>query len=58
MNCPTCGSLNINQSAAIIQFESDDRPIAIVAPVMTCQECGWKWTDERAEDLKFNAILP
>jgi len=58
MNCPNCGSLNINQRADIIQFESNDRPVAIVAPVMTCQYCGERWTDDRAEDLKFNAILP
>ena len=58
MNCPHCGSLNINQRADIIQFESNDRPVAIVAPVMTCQDCGERWTDDRAEDLKFNAILP
>ena len=38
--------------------ENNDRPVAIVAPVMTCQDCGERWTDERAEDLKFNAILP
>ena len=57
MNCPNCGSLNINQRADIIQFESNDRPVAIVAPVMTCQDCGERWTDDRAEDLKFNAIL-
>ena len=58
MNCPNCGSLNINQRADIIQFESNDRPVAIVAPVMTCQDCGERWTEDRAEDLKFNAILP
>ena len=58
MNCPNCGSLNINQRADIIQFENNDRPVAIVAPVMTSQDCGERWTDERAEDLKFNAILP
>ena len=58
MNCPNCGSLNINQRADVIQFESNDRPVAIVAPVMTCQDCGERWTDDRAEDLKFNAILP
>ncbi len=58
MNCPNCGSLNLNQRADIIQFENNDRPVAIVAPVMTCQDCGERWTDERAEDLKFNAILP
>ena len=58
MNCPNCRSLNINQRADIIQFESNDRPVAIVAPVMTCQDCGERWTDDRAEDLKFNAILP
>ena len=58
MNCPNCGSLNINQRADIIQFESNDRPVAIVAPVMTCQDCGERWTDDRAEDLKFNPILP
>ena len=58
MNCPNCGSLNINQRADIIQFVSNDRPVAIVAPVMTCQDCGERWTDDRAEDLKFNAILP
>ena len=58
MNCPNCGSLNINQRADIIQFESNDRPVAIVAPVMTCQDCGERWTDDRAEDLNFNAILP
>ena len=58
MNCPNCGSLNINQRADIIQFESNDSPVAIVAPVMTCQDCGERWTDDRAEDLKFNAILP
>ena len=58
MNCPNCGSLNINQRADIIQFENNDRPVAIVAPVMTCQDCGERWTDERAEDLKFTAILP
>mgnify|MGYP001175813852 FL=1 len=57
MNCPNCGSLNINQRADIIQFESNDRPVAIVAPVMTCQDCGERWTDDRAEDLKFNAIF-
>ena len=38
MNCPNCGSLNINQRADIIQFENNDRPVAIVAPVMTCQD--------------------
>ena len=58
MKCPNCGSLNINQRADIIQFESNDRPVAIVDPVMTCQDCGERWTDDRAEDLKFNAILP
>ena len=58
MNCPNCGSLNINQRADIIQFENNDRPVAIVAPVMPCQDCGERWTDERAEDLKINAILP
>ena len=57
MNCPNCGSLNINQRADIIQFESNDRPVAIVVPVMTCQDCGERWTDDRAEDLKFNAIF-
>jgi len=57
MNCPNCGSLNVNQRADIIQFESNDRPVAIVAPVMTCQDCGERWTDDRAEDLKFNAIF-
>ena len=57
MNCPNCGSLNINQRADIIQFESNDRPVAIVAPVMTCQDCGERWTDDRAEDLKFLSLI-
>ena len=58
MICLNCKSLNINQRADIIQFEHDERPIAIVAPVMTCVDRGEKRTDERADDLKFIAIVP
>jgi YgiT-type zinc finger domain-containing protein len=55
MNCPNCNSLNINQRADIVQYDVDTRPIAIVVPVMTCKDCGEKWTDDRAEDALWRA---
>ncbi len=55
MNCPNCNSLNINQRADIVQYDVDTRPIAIVVPVMTCKDCGEKWTDDTAEDALWRA---
>ena len=55
MNCPNCNSLNINQRADIVQYDIDQRSVAIVVPVMTCEDCGEKWTDNRAEDALWRA---
>jgi hypothetical protein len=55
MNCPNCNSLNINQRADIVQYDVNDRPVAIVVPVMTCKDCAEKWTDDRAEDALWRA---
>tara|TARA_B100001564_G_C20536725_1_gene622365 strand:- start:41 stop:214 length:174 start_codon:yes stop_codon:yes gene_type:complete len=55
MNCPNCSSLNINQRADIVQYDVNERYIAIVVPVMTCQDCAEKWTDDRAEDALWRA---
>jgi YgiT-type zinc finger domain-containing protein len=55
MNCPNCNSLNINQRADIVQYDVEQRSVAVIVPVMTCKDCGEKWTDERAEDALWRA---
>jgi|TARA_R110001583_G_scaffold169748_2_gene322576 YgiT-type zinc finger domain-containing protein len=56
MNCPNCSSININQRADIVQYDIMElRSIAVIVPVMTCKDCGDKWTDDRAEDAKWKA---
>ena len=57
MNCTECNSTEYEEASEIVQFLYNNRQIAVIVPVMTCWDCGQKWTDERAKDIQYKAIL-
>ena len=57
MNCTECTSDEYEEASEIVQFLYNNRQIAVIVPVMTCWDCGHKWTDERAKDIQDKASL-
>ena len=57
INCPKCHSSEVEEENDIIQTEHNGRRIAVIVPVLTCWACGHKWTDIRADDILYKAIL-
>ena len=57
MKCPECNSPEFEEENYIIQLDFNNRLIAVIVPVMTCWDCGHRWTDERAEDIQYKALL-
>ena len=56
-NCPQCRSTEYEEASDVVQFLYNNRQIAVIVPVMTCWDCGHKWTDERAKEIQYKAIL-
>jgi len=56
-NCPKCNSSEVEEENDIIQTLHNGRSIAVIVPVITCWACGHKWTDRRADDILYRAIL-
>ena len=57
MKCPECNSPEFEEESDIIQLDFNNRLIAVIVPVMTCWDCGHRWTDESAEDIQYKALL-
>jgi RNase P subunit RPR2 len=55
--CNKCYSSNVEETNEIMQIEHNNRPIAVIVPTLTCWDCGHKWTDSRASDILYRAIL-
>ena len=55
--CPKCHSSAVEEDNDIKQIEHNGRLIAVIVPVITCWDCGYKWTDRRADDILYKAIL-
>ena len=57
-SCPACKTLNVREhfECETLLFGEDASEIIVNVPVLTCDECGFAYTDERAERARHAAV--
>ena len=60
-NCEICGSANAQEviEATIFEYAASNEhciELSVDAPVISCPDCDLKYTDDRAERLRYDAV--
>ncbi|HQU45382.1 MAG: hypothetical protein B7Z73_08740 [Planctomycetia bacterium 21-64-5] len=60
IRCANCGSLRVTTTEIDDAFDFGEGPFAVSlqvrVPLRTCQDCGFQFLDEEAEDLRQEVI--
>jgi YgiT-type zinc finger domain-containing protein len=60
IECPTCGGHNVHTTIETETFAYGDGPeavgLTVRVPVRTCNNCGFQFTDDIAEEVRHEAV--
>jgi len=56
IQCPVCEQYNVQTSIENDTFTYDAVELTVSIPVRTCNDCGFRFTDEIAEEVEHEAI--
>jgi len=57
IHCPDCAGLDFTERNTLDTFKYGDLECKAVYPVITCDQCGLQWSDDRGETARTEATI-
>ena len=57
IECPDCGKFSVKEQWVGLPVETVAGHLVVLVPLMTCEDCGFSYTDWRGEKLIDEAAI-